>query len=216
MPSLPNILTGFVCDGSAGGDIVGGELVVDFTNTDFPLLTDGWPTADWPRNVYGVLLGGASFIRVLGIDGHGKSTGGRFFASPSQDGILLALWRVRKLVIETPNTGLLYIGFSTALALPYPYKINENGTGVSAGYLREVWKNGEDQTIVPNNSNAIVTTGPTAPPLVTDPNGLFIPNPEPDGVSTWEIVYVADNLRKYSSDTYDQMVANGDIIVYED
>jgi hypothetical protein len=130
--------------------------------------------------------------------------------------MLLALWKVRQIVIESPNAGLLYIGFAETLGLPFPFKVNENGSGVTTGYLREVWKNGEDQTVIPNNANAIVTTGPTAPPLVTDPNGFFISDPDPDGVATWEIVYVADNLKKYSSDTYDRMVANGDIIVYEE
>lgn len=216
MPSLPNILTGFICDGSAGGTLVGGELVIDFVNPDFPLLTTGWPTADWPRNIYGVLLGGSSFVRVLGIDGHGKSTGDRFLANPNQNGMSVGLWKVRQVIIETPNAGLLYLGFAETLALPDPFKINVNGSGVSTGYLREVWRNGEDQRVIPNQANAVVTTGPVAPPLVNDPNGFFISDPDPNGVDTWEIVYIADNLRKYSSDTYDQMVANGDIIVYED
>ncbi|HUT60035.1 MAG TPA: hypothetical protein VNA25_19490 [Phycisphaerae bacterium] len=203
---MPNIIDGLLLDGTQGGEVVDGELVFDYVDSEFPLNESGWPEADWPRNIRAIISGSSLvYVRVYFADGWGNTLGVRFpvrdtFAGDeNQNGY--AAKRVKRIVIESVDPGtVLWLGWGAAMGVPYPVhpRPQQNDTGKSDEtrgtapwfYHPSFYRNGRELQV---GSTGIQNKFQFYP-IQNDPRGLWRPTDEPNGLVQYEVEYWTERL----------------------
>ena len=228
---LPNILDGIRLDGSQGGEVIGGELVFDYVDSEFPLNDSGWPTADWPRNIRAIISGaGSVFVRVYFTDGWGNTVGIRMEVldtlGEDSNHTRYAAKRVKRIVIESVDPGtLIWLGWGAGLGVPYPVHprpqqnddtktLAQRGTA-SWFYHPRFYRDGREQEVGSTGVNNKLLYYPAQ----SDPRGMWRPVEEPNGLAQYEVEYWAERLdaieQKYWRTSKDAGLLDGIIIQEE-